>query len=196
MRRFSAGRRSRAFPSLWYTRAPSPTPGEHRRLAPRVVVDPNRDPVRIPAPILHEMMNHALATDPEECCGLIVGDSQQRFRRLVRCQNKMTEMNNSDPRAFPRDNRSGFYMDPLEVETERAKAEETGAEVTAVYHSHVGAGAYLSELDLEHAEHELFLFPRADWIVLGVADHRVSEVGLFRRADGEFNGHLIESVLP
>jgi proteasome lid subunit RPN8/RPN11 len=140
-------------------------------------------------------MNHALETELEECCGLIVGDARERFRHLVRCRNEMTERHNSDPRAFPRDNRSGFYMNPAEVAEVQRAAESSGTHVTAVYHSHVGAGAYLSELDLEHAEHELFLFPDADWIVLGIADHRVGEIGLFRRGDGGFFGHPIESVL-
>jgi proteasome lid subunit RPN8/RPN11 len=141
------------------------------------------------------MMNHALETGPEECCGLIVGDARERFRHLVRCRNEMTERHNSDPRSYPRDNRTGFYMNPIEVQQVQRAAEEGGVQVTAVYHSHVGAGAYLSDLDLRHAEDELFLFPRADWIVLAVVENRIGQVALFRRAAEGFRGHPVESVL-
>ena len=81
------------------------------------------------------------------------------------------------------------------VMPKRFDLEEGGVQVTAVYHSHVGAGAYLSELDLRHAQDDLFLFPSADWIVLAVVENRVSEVGLFRRASDGFRGHPVESVL-
>ena len=83
----------------------------------------------------------------------------------------------------------------LEADGVGGAAEEGGVQVTAVYHSHVGAGAYLSELDLRHAQDDLFLFPSADWIVLAVVENRVSEVGLFRRASDGFRGHPVESVL-
>ena len=55
--------------------------------------------------------------------------------------------------------------------------------VTAVYHSHVGAGAYLSEMDLEYAENEFFPFPESDQLVVAVLDSKVAGIGLFRRID-------------
>jgi proteasome lid subunit RPN8/RPN11 len=67
--------------------------------------------------------------------------------------------------------------------------------VTAVYHSHVDMGAYLSELDLEYAEHGLFPFPEADQIVVSVVDGRVAEdgVAVFRRdgQGGSFRGRRL-----
>ena len=49
--------------------------------------------------------------------------------------------------------------------------------MTAVYHSHVDVGAYLSELDLEYAEHALFPFPGADQIVIAVHERHVVGAG-------------------
>jgi len=66
--------------------------------------------------------------------------------------------------------------------------------VTAVYHSHVGAGAYLSDMDLEFAERERSRFPDADWIVLAVFERSVGEVALFRPSAEGFRGHPVESV--
>ena len=148
--------------------------------APRVRSEPPEAPARV---------------EESQPAPPVLGDVRERFRHLVRCRNEMTERHNSDPRSYPRDNRTGFYMNPLEVEQVQRAADENGVQVTAVYHSHVGAGAYLSDLDLRHAEDDLFLFPRADWIVLAVVENRIGQVALFRRSPEGFRGHPVESVL-
>ena len=74
-------------------------------------------------------------------------------------------------------------------------AEASGRRVTAVYHSHVGAGAYLSEMDLAHAASDLFPFPGAGHIVVAVVDEKVDLVAFFRRdaEGGAFSGRTIVS---
>jgi proteasome lid subunit RPN8/RPN11 len=80
-------------------------------------------------------------------------------------------------------------LDYLRVSEEAAPQ---GRVVTAVYHSHVGAGAYFSELDQEFARQPLFPFPDADHIVLAVFDRRVGELGLFRSDPaGSFAGRSV-----
>ena len=68
--------------------------------------------------------------------------------------------------------------------------------MTAVYHSHVSAGVYLSEMDQDFANHELFPFPLAAQIVLAVgadAVDRVIAAGIFERdASGRFRGRPLE----
>jgi proteasome lid subunit RPN8/RPN11 len=73
------------------------------------------------------------------------------------------------------------------------EAEERGEIVTAVYHSHVDAGAYLSAMDLEYAQSALFPFPGADQIVVSVVERKVDSVGFFRPDErvGAFLGHTI-----
>ena len=80
----------------------------------------------------------------------------------------------------------------------QALAEAAGDEVTAVYHSHVDVGAYLSELDLEYAEHALFPFPTADQIVIAVQERQVVGLGLFQReaAGKPFVGRAIVLAAP
>ena len=75
---------------------------------------------------------------------------------------------------------------------------DTAERVSAVYHSHVGAGAYLSEMDLEYAEHAFFPFPDAHQIVIEVYGNEdaVGRIGIFRR-DGvgrPFQGCLVRPV--
>ena len=111
-----------------------------------VEVDESRASVELPRRILNELYAHALETLPEECCGLIVGDDQDRYQNLVRCRNEMTLRHEEDSVAYPRDGCEAFYMSPLDYMRARDEAEANGARVTAVYHSHVGVGAYLSTM--------------------------------------------------
>jgi len=165
-------------------------------LAQRVEIDHSQAPVRMPAQILHELCQHALETLPEECCGLLVGNSLERYRRIVRCRNEMTARHQLDPVVYPRDGRAAFYMNEHDYLKAWRDAEEAGESVTAVYHSHVGAGAYLSEMDLAYAENQFFPFPNADQIVLPVYDRTVRDAAVFRRSGAYFTGHPVERVDP
>jgi proteasome lid subunit RPN8/RPN11 len=182
---------------------------------PRVEVDRALQPVEIPRRIVLELMAHARETlghpgraPSEECCGLIVGGTDERFRRLVRCRNEMTQRHRADPVAFPRDGQTAFWMNEADYVNTREEAEAAGERVTAIYHSHVGEGVYLSAMDLEYAQHVLFPFPDADQIVVAVAspdaghlgmrlDHDgcVQDIGIFRwdAAAGSFRGHRVKA---
>jgi len=147
--------------------------------------------------VLSELCNHALDTAPEECCGLVTGTAAQRFRNVYRITNVMTKMHLADAVAFPRDARHAYYMAEIEYLRAQQHAESKGETVTAVYHSHVEAGAYLSAEDLAYAEHALFPFPGAAQIVLSVLGGRVDESAIFEvsRATGTFaprSGRLLE----
>ncbi len=159
----------------------------------RIDVDETLSSIKVPRHILNELYSHALATLPEECCGLIVGTDQNRFKRFVRCRNEMTMQHKSDRVAYPRDGRQAFLMNGLDYMRVIEEAEERGEIVTAVYHSHVDAGAYLSAMDREIAESELFPFPGADQVVVSVVDRKVDSVAFFRRdaRAGAFFGHTI-----
>ncbi|MCH2171228.1 Mov34/MPN/PAD-1 family protein [Myxococcota bacterium] len=147
----------------------------------RIEVDESLDPVVIPGRILNEVCAHALESLPEECCGLIVGNEDQRYRESERCRNEMTQRHQRDPTSYPRDGGQAFYMNELDYMRVQERARERGGSVTAVYHSHVGAGPYLSAMDLQYADNAFFPFPDSDQLVVGVWDERVSGIGLFRR---------------
>jgi adenylyltransferase/sulfurtransferase len=159
----------------------------------RIEVDLELPPVLVPATVLNEVFAHAREADPEECCGLVTGDDAHPWRQVVRCRNDMTRHHQRDPEAYPRDGRQGFYMneqDYLRVEDE---AQARGERVTCVYHSHVDAGAYFSEMDQDFASEALFPFPDADHLVVSVVGGKVVDQALFRRHDGRFAGR---AVLP
>jgi proteasome lid subunit RPN8/RPN11 len=181
-------------------RAPRETVGRHgaRAVRRRVEVDEALAPVVIPGRILNELFAHALETLPEECCGLIVGDEREPFRSVVRCRNDMTQRHRGDPDRYPRDGREAFCMNEGEYQLVLEEAEAAEEHVTAVYHSHVGSGAYLSETDLQYAESREFPFQQADQIVVALFERRVTGVGIFKRmAVGRpFVGRRLESAGP
>lgn len=143
-------------------------------------------PVTIPARVLNELRAHARESSPEECCGLVFRAGARRYGRAVRGHNVMTQRRAEDPELFHADNRSAYYMSERDVMAAIREQEETGADVTAVYHSHVGANAYLSDADLAYARHPLFPFPGADHIVLSVLGNRV-EGKIFLRSGDHFD---------
>jgi proteasome lid subunit RPN8/RPN11 len=148
------------------------------------------EPVRVPASVLNELRAHAREGD-EECCGLVLSEGDQRYGRAVRCQNEMTRLHSENPEEFPRDGRAAYYMSMRDVLDISREAERTGERVTAVYHSHVGAAAYLSKDDLAYAWNPLFPFPDADQIVLSVFEHTVREIKIFLRTEGEFSERAV-----
>ena len=87
-------------------------------------------------------------------------------------------------------------MSPTDIEKVSQEADERGERITAVYHSHIGAGAYLSEMDLAYAEHAFFPFPDADQIVVTVIERTARDIAVFRRSERGFEGHRIERVAP
>ena len=147
----------------------------------RIEPDPSLEPVVIPAPVLNEVSAHAREAAPEECCGLITGDGAVRHRHVVRCRNDMTLRHRRDPALHPRDGTEGFYMNEQDYLRADEEAEARGEQVTCVYHSHVGCGAYFSELDQEFAEQPLFPFPGADHLVVSVIEGKVVDHVLYRR---------------
>ncbi len=160
----------------------------------RIDLDPLLLPVRVPGRVMNELCSHALESQPEECCGLLSGTADERYFNVHRCRNDMSARHLSDPESYPRDGSQAFLMNEADYLQAQKEAESEGAQVTAVYHSHVGAGAYFSEMDQEFANAPFFPFPGVCHIVLAVWDHKVSGAGAFERdpASGLFIGARIE----
>jgi proteasome lid subunit RPN8/RPN11 len=110
----------------------------------------------------------------------------------------MTALHDAAPATYPYDGRSAFHMNPLEYAQVEEEARARGERITAVYHSHVGARAYFSSVDLAFASQPDFPFPDADHIVVAVVDGVVAreERGLYRRASrsGPFRGHPLREL--
>lgn len=147
-----------------------------------IFASPEESPAALPRRILGEIFAHALESDPEECCGLLTGKAPGAFEAVHRCRNDMTRLHHEDPATWPHDGKAGFHMAEVDYLRVAREAEAHGRRVTGVYHSHVEASAYFSELDQEYALQELFPFPEAEHIVVGLVEGRVREVAAFRRS--------------
>ena len=166
-----------------------------------IELDVNSRPVPISGRVLNELCAHARETQPEECCGLIVGDAEQRYQRVVRCRNEATHRHQANPEHYPRDGREAFFMNELDYVQVQEAAEASGHAITAVYHSHIGAEAYLSSEDRLYAEHPLFPFPNAAQIVLSVLGKRIGASAIFEVDGGnggfeDEGGRELEVVEP
>lgn len=162
----------------------------------RIEVNRSLPPACMSARLLNELRSHALETWPEECCGLLVGPGPGRFEAAHRCRNDMTRLHRQDPASWPRDGTKAFHMNEIDYLRVRDQAEAAGRRVTGVYHSHVDAAAYFSELDQAYVRQPLFPFPDASHIVLSLLEGRVREVALFRLepTSGRFEGRAVVPV--
>lgn len=160
-------------------------------MAARVLIDESLPAVELPRRVMHEICQHALEAVPEECCGLVIGGTRGRYHEVARCRNDMTQHHRNDPKRFPRDGRRAYWMNELDYQRVEDDARARGLAVTAIYHSHVGADAYLSELDMRFAAHAAFPFPDSDHFVVSIVDRRIGRIGAFlARGRGAFEGHL------
>jgi adenylyltransferase/sulfurtransferase len=157
----------------------------------RIEADADLAPVQIPTAVLNEVFAHAREADPEECCGLITGSDGAPYRHVVRCRNDMTLQHQRDPESYPRDGRQGFYMNEQDYLDADGDADARGERITCVYHSHVEAGAYFSEMDQDFAGQAHFPFPDAEHLVVSVIGGKVVDQAIFRREPAGFVGRVV-----
>ncbi len=133
---------------------------------------------------LAEIYQHALACFPEECCGIVIGPSTDHIG-LEDCVKPITNIQNQlhqqDPTEYPRDARTGYYMDPKEMLAVFREAEEKGLAIKAFFHSHPNERAYFSPEDTKRAlmEDEP-THPEATYLVISVFPERIADIKGFR----------------
>lgn len=94
--------------------------------------------MKISQALVDEMIAHARADDPNECCGLIGGKDGEAIT-LHRTENTA----HSPLR---------YEMDPMELYRVYTAIEEDGQEVISIYHSHTRTKAYPSQTDINLAK--------------------------------------------
>ena len=94
--------------------------------------------ITIPGAQIEEMIAHALEADPEECCGILLGNGD-----VVTGSRRVTNVHDERARRYT--------MDPLEVIKADRDAQERGEEFVAFYHSHPHSQAQPSGTDIDNA---------------------------------------------
>jgi proteasome lid subunit RPN8/RPN11 len=128
---------------------------------------------------IEEMFQHAIETYPDECCGIITGNSTKQT--VHPCQNIQNRLHSEDPERHPRDARTAYAIDRKEAEKIYAEAKKNKEDILAFYHSHTDLDAYFSDTDKEvqivFGEPE---FPEAVHIVISVRARKVCDIKCFK----------------
>ncbi len=124
--------------------------------------------VRIRQTAVDDIVDHARAELPNECCGLLVGTADE-VAWSVRASNL-------------RQSPTRFLIDPVAHFAALKRAREAGLSVIGAYHSHPGTAASPSETDLEEVSEPGFLH-----LIVSLRNAGTTpEVRAFRVAGGNF----------
>ena len=135
---------------------------------------------------------HGEATDPEECCGILVGRTRKaaggngavlaRVVRLVGAENERED-----------ENRHNRYLIPPEVilRTER-EARADGLDVVGYYHSHPDHPSRPSDFDRDHA------WPGYSYLIVSVREGQARDERSWRLSNdrSRFDEEPIHSLEP
>lgn len=117
--------------------------------------------MRLTPALAEELVAHAVADLPNECCGLIAGRGEDATRVM--------RATNSQGSPFM------YVMDPREQMTLMDEIEDSGDELLAIYHSHTRSAAYPSRTDVE-----LAFFPGTLYLIVSIADREAPVIRAFR----------------
>ena len=119
----------------------------------------------LPAAMIDEIIAHARAEVPNECCG-IIGGSNGSAVRLIRATNA-----EQSPYRYS--------IAPREILTILDELDELGAEVMVIYHSHTHTPAYPSPTDVRFSGG----FPDAYYLLVSLAEAE-PDVRAYHMRDG------------
>ena len=130
---------------------------------------------------LGEIHKHALDEYPYECCGIVIGFAESREDDILfRCTNIQNRLHKMDPRAYPRDAKTAYNIEPKELVKIFNQMQSKGMRLKTFYHSHPDHGAYFSDEDKRMA---LFdgepTYPDAKYLVVSVYNKVVRDEAWF-----------------
>jgi proteasome lid subunit RPN8/RPN11 len=148
----------------------------------------------IPTAIVEEMQQHALASYPDECCGLLFAREAHDVVRAVAMENIQNRLHALDPDAHPRTGRNGFHMDALRAWREVDAAAARGERLLAFYHSHIDCDAYFSQEDKNMAApppEGMPTYPDLWHVILACWPDGIREARAFRWDGHDFAAHAL-----
>ena len=132
----------------------------------------------IPPQALKDIVRHAQATYPAECCGLLLEDKAGR-RRFEPIRNVAGTADGAVTSG--RSQRDGYVMDPKALLDALEGAEQAGGRLWAIVHSHPDVGAYFSNEDRSMAlgGADAPLWPGVHYLVVSVRAGRVDGARIY-----------------
>jgi proteasome lid subunit RPN8/RPN11 len=117
--------------------------------------------VQLPRSLADELIAHAVADLPNECCGMIGGRDG-----VATTVHRAT---NTEASPFM------YVMDPREQLAVMDAIDDAGDDLVAIYHSHTRSAAYPSRTDVE-----LAFFGQTLYVIVSLADPDAPEIRAFR----------------
>lgn len=147
---------------------------------------------------LGEIHQHAVDEYPHECCGIVIGlENTINDDILFRCTNIQNRLHEMDPRAYPRDAKTAYNIEPKELVKIFNQMHSNEMAVKTFYHSHPDHDAYFSDEDQTMA---LFdgepTYPDANYLVVSVYNKIVKNEAWFewnpetKSFEEKINNHL------
>ena len=136
--------------------------------------------VRISRNFLDEIVAHAKADLPNECCGILAG----RDGNVL----KSYRMSNVEASPFR------FSMDPGELVYVDNEAGDNGWELIAIYHSHTGSEAYPSDTDVRIAVGTAELWPDVRYLLISLMNLDDPSIRIFQIISEEVTEESFEVI--
>lgn len=124
--------------------------------------------MRISRPLYDELVAHAVADAPNECCGMIASRDGEA----------VTVYRATNAAASP----LRYEIDGAEQYRIQMAIDDAGLELGAIYHSHTRSEPYPSQTDIN-----LAFYPEAIYVIVGVAAEE-PEVRAYTIRDGQVAG--------
>lgn len=112
-----------------------------------------------------EIVDHARAEVPNECCGLLAG-KDGTVLHLYRCDSA-----EKSPYRY--------YLDPKDQIRIMRELDDKGWDLIGIYHSHTHSEAYPSKTDVE-----LAFYPEAFYFIVSLENPEAPVIRAFRIIDG------------
>jgi len=128
--------------------------------------------VKIPEALAEQVIAHARAEFPNECCGLIAGHGDIATRVLP--------ATNAEGTPFM------YVMDPREQMQLMDAIDDVGEDLVAIYHSHTRSAAYPSTTDVD-----LAFFDQPLYVIVSLQDDQQPVIRAFRLARSAPEGEQI-----
>ena len=135
-------------------------------------------PIRLPAALERQIRDHARATRPEECCGILAG-RRRRGRIEVEAVEPTRNVGSGDRRRR-------YEIPPDRLLAAHRAARAAGREVVGYFHSHPDGGARPSAVDRDRA------WPDTVYLIVGGGGGGAAPLRAWRLVEGEFVEEAIE----
>jgi proteasome lid subunit RPN8/RPN11 len=151
--------------------------------------------ITLPPEIITALQDHAFASYPGECCGLLFAPAGSNgVSRSEPLENVADRLHQRDPIEYPRTSRDAFAVNEAKMARLVREAQSGGLRWLAFYHSHIDCAAYYSAEDKRFAApNGNAIFPEVLQIVISCHAQRIVDANVFKWDGTDF---ALDQPLP